>query len=387
MIVLTRSDGKEAEFPLDNSPFEPSSLIQACSYDVEHRRVQFVTTRGDSVMLEMPDESGRSIRGDRAVVYLDQNQWSIVAASLYRPDDLRQSERAAAHALVSLALHHKVILPMSFGHMSETCQWTDAEKRYQLGLTMGQLSRGWQVRDPLQVRELELRHSFARSVATECVLPIDAVTLAPNAICSGRESSVPSFSGVAGAPPSMEYDFAYLLAASGNIDTLMDANAEPRGGNPGWVARNEQFRDWLRANAHQSQQRRKATRAFFLADTSGEIASAAARAGLSPEQVTEWMIRHAETEIAGMPALGLYGEAIHDKSVNAAAAWEENDLTDLLYLSCAAGYADHVVCERETAGVLRQGAQRLRRPLSVHRSLEHLVASQDIASLVASLTA
>jgi hypothetical protein len=39
---------------------------------------------------------------------------------------------------------------------------------------------------------------------------------------------------------------------------------------------------------------------------------------------------------------------------NAGQRWEANDLVDIMFLCCAAGYADVVVGERRTIGYLRQ---------------------------------
>lgn len=349
-------------------------MLQACGYDIERRQVQLLTTLGDSATLEMPDRMARSVRDDRVVVYLDQNQWSLISASIYRPESIRNaSDRAAAHTLISLVQRGFVILPMSFAHVSETCQWDAPQKRYQLALTLAQLSRGWQLRDPLHVRQLEIRESFARSVSAECVLPIDAITLAPNAICSGREPRLAEFPEILNVSADTEQDLAYLRAACATFDTLLDSKAETRAISAGWVQRNEEFQKWLRDNMRQAQQKSKATRAFFLVDTSGELARAAINAGVPREQVLTWLSKRANVEIPKMPTLGLYGEALRDKITNLKATWEENDLTDLFYLTCAAGYSDYVVCEKETAGVLRQGAQRLGRHLSVDRSLTQLM--------------
>jgi hypothetical protein len=49
------------------------------------------------------------------------------------------------------------------------------------------------------------------------------------------------------------------------------------------------------------------------------------------------------------------------------------DLTDMIYLSCAAGYADYVVCERATAGTLREAVRRRGGGTQVFRRLQDAV--------------
>lgn len=61
----------------------------------------------------------------------------------------------------------------------------------------------------------------------------------------------------------------------------------------------------------------------------------------------------------------------------AGARWEENDLTDLMDLCTAAGYADHVVGERRTIGLLHQSVRRLDSAAWLHTKLVSAVGSLD----------
>ena len=56
-----------------------------------------------------------------------------------------------------------------------------------------------------------------------------------------------------------------------------------------------------------------------------------------------------------MPYIGRVEELVYHRLRNAAAGWERNDLNDVHFLCCAAGYADVVVCEKETADHLSGG--------------------------------
>jgi hypothetical protein len=60
---------------------------------------------------------------------------------------------------------------------------------------------------------------------------------------------------------------------------------------------------------------------------------------------------------------------------NADQRWEGNDLVDIMFLCCAAGYADLVVGERRAIGYLRQARQprpRARLATSLREAIELL---------------
>jgi hypothetical protein len=58
--------------------------------------------------------------------------------------------------------------------------------------------------------------------------------------------------------------------------------------------------------------------------------------------------------------------------------WEGNDLTDLMYLSTAAGYCDFVAGDRRTIALLRQSKRRLGLGVELHSDLTSLVRSVDL---------
>src|SRR3954463_11912109 len=74
-IVFTRSDGKEARFPLEDSPFAATSALSRLHYTPSFDALLATTRAGDDVVFELPTpNSGEQLDG-RLVVYLDQNQW------------------------------------------------------------------------------------------------------------------------------------------------------------------------------------------------------------------------------------------------------------------------------------------------------------------------
>ena len=91
------------------------------------------------------------------------------------------------------------------------------------------------------------------------------------------------------------------------------------------------------------------------------------------------MTEHAIGDLVAAPALGLLRELFHERHLNKRTTWHANDLTDMTYLSCAAGYADFVVCERPMGGPLKQGIKRLRRPVRVFQRLSDVVEAIEAA--------
>lgn len=126
-------------------------------------KLSLLAVRGDTIELELPTRfSLAPVRG-RPAVYLDQNHWSSLVNTIYEPARVSPNEREVAAMLVDLTLSRRVILPMSAGHLTETCQWANTKRRYRHGLTLAKLSGGWQMLDPLSVRRLELRAPFLRT--------------------------------------------------------------------------------------------------------------------------------------------------------------------------------------------------------------------------------
>ena len=120
-----------------------------------------MTSRGDIVAVRTPPLLNESTQHERLVIYLDQKDWSLLAKAIHEPCSVEaHADRVSADRLITLARQDRVILPMSFGHMGETSKWTNADSRYHLALTVIELSRGWQLRHPIDVRQFELRRSM-----------------------------------------------------------------------------------------------------------------------------------------------------------------------------------------------------------------------------------
>lgn len=152
-----------------------------------------------------------------------------------------------------------------------------------------------------------------------------------------------------------------------------DREPTPRGSLAGWLSRVQEFSSRLDGERQRSKiERRKPARLFAAADATKEIANAAAEIGATPVQATEWFAGAWDQMSFGTPAITLFRSVMVDK-ILAGAPWEQNDLTDLMYLCTAAAYADHVVGERRTIGLLQQSVRRLLHPVHLHTKLASVV--------------
>ena len=373
-LILTRSDRKEARIPLDKPPFEDSSTLARLHLAAETlEAVVAETLHGDSIYFELPTKAQAEPLDGRLVVYLDQNKWSEVSNALHSPEKVSPENRRASAQLLQWVQDRLIVLPASAGHYSETGKRFSSEKRYSLALTILQHSRGWQMRDPLQVRREEIQDALSRHTGAESTRQAPAVfTLAPSALYGAARGST-AYSAPEGMPPDLALAMEAFMNAAVSIDTMLDSARVEPGPDTGWAAKNQHFSDWLDGESRDSQQKKKAIDAFLFADIGGEVAEAAALAGMPVAQFRSWAEERAMSDIRALPALGLFRELFHGRHINKGTKWHPNDCTDMVYLSCAAGYADFVVCERHMREHLAHGVRRVAGPTQVFRHLHEAV--------------
>ncbi|OKJ74229.1 hypothetical protein [Streptomyces sp. CB02460] len=372
-VVFTRSDGKEARFPLERPLFQEASALTRLHVSGAFDVMVAETTYGDAISFDLPTTAGTEPLQDRLVVYLDQNKWSEVANSLYAPEKVSTDNRSASARLIQLVRERRIVLPASAGHYAETGKRFSTEKRYQLALTILQQSRGWQMRDPLEVRQQEIRSALLRHSGDPSSERASAVfTLAPDSLYSaarGYQGYVPP----AGLPPEQALALTALTNASASIDTMLDAERVGPGAEGNWAAHNQRFSDWLDGEPRDTQQKRKSIDAFLLSDIGREAARVAHAMQMSPAQFDTWIRQKATKDISSLPSLGLFREVFHTRHLNRATTWRINDCTDMMYLSCAAAYADFVVCERHMREHLSHGLRRMKSGTQVFRHLHEVV--------------
>jgi hypothetical protein len=216
------------------------------------------TTRaGEDVFLELPRHDGADQLSGRLVVYLDQNQWSTLAKAVAGESSVPDPDRDAALRLVEWADQRMIILPASSGHHYETTKWGDADRRYSLGLTVLKASRGWQMRDPVQVRN-EFYDLFRRlHFSGEGGRAAPVFTLDPGALY-GEWRSTP-YTAPSDFPAEAAFLTEALTSASVSISILLDSQRVEPGPATGWAAANQRFSDWLDGESRDAQQKRKAS--------------------------------------------------------------------------------------------------------------------------------
>ncbi|MBH1936940.1 hypothetical protein I5Q34_22170 [Streptomyces sp. AV19] len=164
------------------------------------------------------------------------------------------------------------------------------------------------------------------------------------------------------------------------IDTMLDSEAGERGPELGWTEANQKFGDWLDTHGGDAQQKRKAIDAWLFGDLRNQVAEESFAAGWSVAQVKVWGTGSRPVQqMSRLPALGLFREMLHERHLNRGTTWRPNDVIDMVYLSCAAGYADFVVCERQMREPLARGIKRLGRSTQIFRSLADAVSAIETA--------
>lgn len=181
LVALKFADGRvdaEAD-PTDLAVMlEPFSVVE---YRPWHRRLIFKFRGGYGFECELGTARDPSPTRGRPVVYLDQNQWSTLSKSLFAPQRVSDSERLAAVRLLRMAEAGEVILPLSSAHLSETGAWSNDVGRAELARTILAGSRGWQMRDALEVRADEFRHCLAELAGIDVAPPAPVIALEPYA--------------------------------------------------------------------------------------------------------------------------------------------------------------------------------------------------------------
>lgn len=371
--MLAFGDGRTFSANLGHPTFEPTSSLDSSTFLPRDLRLVLHTSRGDDIVLELPRLTDLAPLRGRPTIYLDQNHWSTLAKTIHDPARVRnEPERVAAQKLIDLARAHQVVLPMSAAHMAETSKQNDHEQRYYRALTIAQLSAGWRLRDPLSLRQFELMQTLVQQYRRESIEIPAAVTLEPDVVHEARGR--PEYPDSSDLPPEMQWWIRSQSSVTADIDAMLDTEPCPMDSVAGWVSTFQEFAEFLRDNPTGPEIRRQRTHLRFIFDLSKELAEASWRAGLiRQEDLSDWLTNRSEASIGELPALGLFREVLHEKLSDPNLKWTENDLTDMIYLTAAAGYCDHVVGERTHMSHIANSARRLGRTISLHRTLRSLV--------------
>ena len=107
----------------------------------------------------------------------------------------------------------------------------------------------------------------------------------------------------------------------------------------------------------------------FIQDLGHGLQEAAERARWTTRDLKSWIASSADEDLAALPFLGLRREVTHYRLVDRSGQWDDHDLVDMLFLPCAAAYADHVVCEKKTGTLMRRALGKRPGGAAIHLSI------------------
>lgn len=357
------SVGLQADTELSSLTFDPASM-----------KIDVRFTSGERATAEFHDPTTLNPRRGRPVIYLDQCHWSTLANLRYAGSRVKESERIAASRLVALAAADKIILPISSGHMSETAELYGAKRRH-VASTMLRHSRGWVMRHPLAIRSNEIVDGIGQSMRNSTFSQPSVFTLEAGAIFASPRSHV---------GPGLDSESRSVIDAlsftASTFDALMDPRRTARGDMGRWAEANAQFGAALKDYGLSKQHRDLAIFNALILDLKDELGRGYAHWGLSSAEFAEWLTGgRGQSAIDALPFTGLYGQAMAQRQMDPGLRWHNNDLTDIIYLSCSAAYADIVVAEKRAAGYLSRASSRLGREENLFPSLASAI--DDIEAL------
>lgn len=161
------------------------------------------------------------------------------------------------------------------------------------------------------------------------------------------------------------------------IDIVLASESSSMTPIPEWVDTFQLITDELAKVPKTSSRKRYMLRFVLLKDIQMQVAEAVHQSGATESELETWVESHFAPDVRAMRCLGLWNEVFQDKHLNTATKWSANDLTDMLFLTCAAEYADYVLAERSSTSYLHQTAKRLGRSIKVYSRINDLVVALE----------
>lgn len=373
--VVHLADGSSAGMPVSMSATDEEAGIAHMVYSFTDHTLTLTATDGERATMEIESPGGSAQLAGRRVVYLDQGHWSTLSRHIHDPGSIAPQDALAADRLIGWVRDRRIILPLSSGHMIETTRLYGA-KRQRWALAMLQLSRGWHMRNPLLVRYDEIARVLASaSSETPGRDRLAVFTLETDSLYAASTRPEPDPKGL---PEYLDWLGTRLTAVSANFAVLIDPERiEPEKARAaGWcgelaaLGRDPEFR------AMPLERRRVTAQARALMDALADRPAIGLlqRSSLPLEDAIDALLRGLQASTDTMPFLRLYADALGVRLLNPTTRWEANDLIDMLYLACAAAYADGVAAERTATKYLRAAWRDRSEPCPVVPTLRELVS-------------
>jgi len=369
LATIELSDGRRQSFPVPAALVAAGAPFVRSGFDFASSRLSFELPDGDELIVEVGAAGPiGSPPSDRPVVYLDQLHWVSLAQQSYAPAKLDKATASAAIALIQLAESERIVLPLSAGHLSEMGH-LEGRWRKHLGLTVMALSRGWQMRNPVAVRQTE----FVLAMLGKRPRALDVFSLQPEVLFAASAPPEPATD----LPPPFDDLLPRITWASAVYAAVLDGEAlDARAGHAAaerWAAGFTGLAKYMREHKTSAAHARSNARVRLIADLGNETAVAAQWAGLSPKQYSTWLLDELPRRLPEMPYVGRLNEVLYHRLRNADDNWERNDLIDMNFLCCAAGYADIVIGEKKTSEYLRRAVSRSAPGAAVCRTLPEAI--------------
>jgi hypothetical protein len=346
--VVTK-DGHRLSSSL-NSPQPPTRIVSASVWPSRYEMQLTLRDMDAPIVVEL--QGAPHSTKDRPIVYLDQNVWIRLAQALHRPDALAEEEVAACRSLVELAEGLAVILPISTQHLTESIMLRGDQRDQVVGL-MARLSRGWTMVHPVRVRRHELSYVLA-SQPVEAVSPFSLDRQLIMYPPRDEPTSNPHVTGQAAVVQDLSATSALYATILGD-----DLPREGRDIAERWAEGLQHTTDLIAGDRPPPETRRKITLLRYVEDLDTDFLGSAFSVGLTSATIPTWFAAEGEETFRQAPYLGLAREVFHTLLSNRDTKWEANDLNDIVYLTCAAAYADFVVCEKHMAHQVRQASRSL----------------------------
>jgi hypothetical protein len=298
-------------------------------------------------------------------VYLDQTHWISMAQARVNRGKLEQrrgvAELTAADRLWGAVEAGEVRLPLSCAHLVETAHAGAEARRADLADAMLAGYSGWHMRHPIDVRGMELTWGLrpepdaapdARDVFTQTPgAPFRAAEFEPY-VC--RDPAFPE-------PVKRlieQLSWRDTWAATLREDSLTtEEQAHANALISAWADGYADLSTYMRDNPTDRDIRLVAAGKTYV-DLGVELAEAAVALGMTMDEFRERInVDRCIDFFAALPFVGRVMEVTHQRIRNSSERWSRNDLNDLLYLACAAGYADVVVAEKHMTHHLTAAAR------------------------------
>ncbi|MGK5112799.1 hypothetical protein [Geodermatophilus sp. CPCC 205506] len=301
-------------------------------------------------------------------VYLDQTHWVSMAQARVNREKLERrrglAELTAADLLWRAVEAGEVRLPLSCAHLVETARAGAEARRADLADAMLAGYGGWHMRHPIDVRGMELRWGL-RPEPDAAPDARDVFTQAPGAPFRAAE-----FEPYVCRDPAFPEPVRRLIelltwrdtwAATLREDSLTtEEQAHADAHINAWADGYADLSAYMRDNPTDRDIRLVAAGKTY-ADLGLELAQAAVALGMTIAEFRERInVDVCIDFFAALPFVGRVMEVTHQRVRNPSERWARNDLNDLLYLACAAGYADVVVAEKHMTHHLRTAARHSR---------------------------